>query len=89
MSIYKEVNIVYAAQICGIWMKENDSRNEIRARCPFCDTGKGKPTASINKHKNLFYCFRCSEGHGSISLFAKVTGSNTKQAYRELLEAAA
>ena len=77
------------AQICGIAVKHSTFKTERRARCPFCGTGKGKMTASINEVKNLFYCHRCGEGHNSISLYSKITGISTGQAFRELLDNAA
>jgi len=68
---------------------KNPDMPEIRCRCPFCDNGQGKLSASINKGKNLFYCFRCREGLNAVSLYAKVYGINTEGAYKELFENAA
>jgi len=69
-------------------MKHND-RSEIRCRCPFCDHGRGKLTASINTERGLFHCFRCGEGLNSISLYGKVFGMDTKSAHKELMDIAA
>ena len=46
-------------------------------------------TASINERKGLFYCFRCEEGFNAVTLYAKVYGTDTKEAYRELLDTVA
>jgi len=69
-------------------MKETN-RAEIRCRCPFCNHGSGKPTASINQDKGLFYCYRCGEGLNAVSLYATVYGTDTKDAYKELIGVAA
>jgi DNA primase len=69
-------------------MKESE-RTEIKCRCPFCDNGYGKMSASINTEKGVFHCFRCGEGLNSITLYAKIIGTNTKLAYKELLDFAA
>ena len=75
------------AKCCGIHMKD-PNRIEIRCRCPFCDP-RGKLTASINRDKGLFFCHYCGEGLNAISLYAKVYGTDTATAYKELLENAA
>ena len=62
---------------------------EIKCRCPFCDSGRGKMAASINVSKGLFYCFRCGEGLNAVTLYAKVYGTDTRAAYKELLNIAA
>ena len=46
-------------------------------------------TASINTDKGLFYCHRCGEGLNAVSLYAKVYGTSTQDAYKELLGIAA
>lgn len=46
-------------------------------------------TASINKDNDVFYCFQCKEGLNSVSLYAKITGTDTKMAYSELLDSVA
>jgi len=67
---------------------KDPSRTEIRCRCPFCDA-RGKLTASINRKKGLFFCHHCKEGLNAISLYAKINGTDTATAYKELLENAA
>ena len=69
-------------------MKDLD-KTEIRCRCPFCDRGQGKMTASINKDRGLFYCHRCEEGLNAVTFYAKIYGMSTKAAYLELLDSAA
>jgi len=83
--IYNEFSIVDVASDCGIHMKD-PNRTEIRCRCPFCDSGRRKLTASINKDKGLFYCHRCGEGLNAVSLYAKINGTDTLTAYNDLLE---
>jgi DNA primase len=64
-------------------------RAEVRCLCPFCGKGRsGKLTASINRYKGLFHCFRCGEGHSAVSLYAKIHGIDTTEAYMELLDRA-
>ena len=87
-NIYNEFSIVDVARDCNIHMKD-PSRSEVRCRCPFCDNGRGKLTASINKERGLFYCFRCGEGLNAVTLYAKINGTDTTTAYKELLENAA
>jgi len=68
---------------------KSSSGAETRCRCPFCDNGRGRMTASINKDNDVFYCFHCKEGLNSVSLYAKITGTDTKMAYSELLDSVA
>ena len=82
-----EISIITVAKLCNIHMKDK-GRAEIRCRCPFCDGGGQKLTASINTNKGLFYCHRCGEGLNAVSLYAKVYGTSTKAAYKELLDIA-
>ena len=84
-----EIPIIKVADICGIWLKHSGNSHEFRARCPFCNGQKNRPTASINTAKNVFYCHRCHEGHNAVSLYAKLVGTDNRQAYRELMEDAA
>lgn len=87
MKNFVEVSILDIVGRCGIWTKQNSNSEEIRARCPFCGGGrKEKPTASVNIKRNLFYCHRCGEGHNSLTLYAKLTGIGTKDAYREFAQ---
>lgn len=87
-NIYTEFSIVDVARECGIHMKD-PTRREIRCRCPFCGNGRGELAASINSDKGLFYCFRCDEGYNAVTLYAKIYGIDTKEAYNELLKIAA
>jgi len=68
---------------------KDQNRREIRCRCPFCDNGRGKPSASINSDKGLFYCHRCGEGLNAVTLYAKIRGTDNPTAYKELLDSAA
>jgi len=86
--IYTKFSIVDVALDCGIYMKD-PSCTEIRCRCPFCSNGRGKMTASINKDKGLFYCHRCGEGLNAITLYAKINGTNSSTAYKDLKDSAA
>jgi len=81
--IYNEFSIVDVARDCGIHIKD-PNRTEIRCRCPFCDNGRGKLTASINNDKGLFHCFRCDEGLNAVTLYAKINGTDAATAYKEL-----
>jgi len=40
----------------------------------------------INTAKNVYYCHRCNESGNSITLYAKLTGTDNKTAYRELTD---
>jgi len=86
--MYTQISIMEVAKLCNIHMKDSIGAEAI-CRCPFCDSGRGKLTASINKDKGLFYCFRCKEGYNSVSLYAKIFGIDSQKAYRELLDNAA
>ena len=88
MIISNEISIVDVAKSCGIHMKD-PNRTEIKCRCPFCANGRGKLTASINQEKGLFHCFRCKEGLNAITLYAKINGIDSSDAYKELLDGAA
>jgi len=61
-------------------------RAETRCRCPFCVTERGKMTATLNEYKGLFHCFRCNEGLNAVTLYAKIYGTSTQDAYKELLD---
>lgn len=94
-SINNKISILEVARLCNIYIKQS-SGAEARCLCPFCDCGngsggvngsrQGRPTASINETKGLFYCFRCEEGFNAVSLYARVYGVDVKVAYSELLD---
>ena len=87
MRCFITIPIIDVARECNIWTKANTNQLELPARCPFCGSGKKeKPTARINTERNLFFCHRCGEGHNSLTLYAKLTGMDTKGAYRELAQ---
>ena len=71
--MHNELSIMEVARLCNIHTKDT-AKAELRCRCPFCDRGRGKLTASINKNKGLFYCFRCGEGLNAVTLYSKVFG---------------
>ena len=83
MNKFTNIPIVDAAAICGMRIKNTD-KVEIHVTCPFC--GDNRKHASLNTNKNLFHCFKCGEGHNSITLYSKLVGVDTKVAYRELTE---
>jgi len=84
MIIYPKISILEVARRCNIHVKDS-GRAEVRCRCPFCDKGHGKPTASINESKGLFHCFRCGEGMNAVALYAKIYDTCTQTAYKELM----
>lgn len=43
-------------------------------------------TATLNEYKGLFHCFRCNEGLNAVTLYAKIYGTSTQDAYKELLD---
>ena len=85
ISIYTQILIVEVAKLCNIHMKD-PNKSEVRCRCPFCDKGYCKLTATINKEKGVFYCHKCKEGLNAVTLYAKIQGITATAAYKELLD---
>lgn len=83
-----QVSILQVAKSCGIRMKDTH-KTEAPCWCPFCGSNKARPTASINKDRGLFHCFRCGEGFNSLGLYCKITGASSREAYEELRNYAA
>jgi|GEM_PF-2007307 len=84
-NILTQFSIIEVARLCNIQIKEQ-SRAEIRCRCPFCNNKRNKMTASLNESKGLFHCFRCGEGFNAVSLYAEIYGIDTKEAYQDLMD---
>jgi hypothetical protein len=86
MSDIKEIHILDVADRLGLEPRPK-TRTEYVARCPICGD------SSNERHKHLYlnivedkyYCTRCGVGGYAIGLYAKATGIDTKEAYRELI----
>ena len=82
MLAFVEVPILFAATRCGIKIA-NFSRTEVTVNCPFCSDSKKH--LRLNTTKNVYHCHKCNESGNSITLYAKLTGTDNKTAYYELI----
>ena len=76
-----EISILESAARCGIKVIDC-GRAEMAVNCPFCNDRKKR--MYLNAAKNLFYCHNCGEYGNALTLYANLTGLDTKAAYREL-----
>ena len=81
MPDFVDIPILYAAAQCGIKIA-NSGKAEMTVDCPFCSDSKKH--LRLNTAKNVYHCHRCNESGNSITLYAKLTGTDNKTAYREL-----
>lgn len=58
---------------------------QVYADCPICGDRRGK--MNLNLTKNVWRCNYCGEGGGMLSLYAKVHGVSSSDAYLEICEA--
>ena len=77
-----EISVIRSAERCGIRINDS-SKIEVPVDCPFCNDSKQH--MSLNTIKNVFRCNRCGESGNSITLYSRLTGCTTKEAYRELV----
>lgn len=63
---------------------KKDAGKELLAICPFHEDTK--PSLSISKEKNLYYCFACNAGGNSINFVMKTLNLGFKDAVRHLCQ---
>lgn len=83
---YDKIPIVDTARRCGLVL---DSRtlhhSEVEASCPFCgDHGTGKYHLSLNTDTDQYRCNLCGASGNSVTLYARLMGVTTKEAYQAL-----
>ncbi len=83
---YDKIPIVDTARRCGLVL---DSRtlhhSEVEASCPFCgDHGSGKYHLSLNTDTDQYRCNLCGASGNSVTLYARLMGVTTKEAYQTL-----
>jgi len=83
MADFMEISIIDTAARCGIKFIDY-GRAEMSVNCPFCNDRKRR--MYLNAAKNLYYCHNCNEYGNAITLYAKLTGIDNKEAYRELTD---
>ncbi len=57
-------------------------------RCPFCGDSRKRDDHGhlyVEIRKNVWHCHRCGERGNALTLYARLTGQDTKSAYRELV----
>lgn len=84
--VYDKIPIVDTARRCGLVL---DSRtlhhSEVEASCPFCgDHGTGKYHLSLNTDTDQYRCNLCGARGNSVTLYARLMGVTTKEAYQAL-----
>ena len=73
---WTEFGILEVANICGLTIKDYSSgKQEIEARCPFCDDTKYH--LNLNRIKNQWLCFKCGERGNDVSLYSDCTEYQT------------
>jgi len=83
MADFMEISIIDTAARCGIKFIDY-GKAEMSVNCPFCNDRKRR--MYLNAANNLFYCHNCNESGNSITFYAKLTGLDNKQAYKELAD---
>lgn len=83
---YHKIPIVDTARRCGLVLDSRTlRRSEVEASCPFCgDHGSGKYHLSLNTDTDQYRCNLCGASGNSVTLYARVKGVTTKEAYRAL-----
>ena len=83
---FQRIPILEAARRCGLAIDSRTiRRTEVEASCPFCgDHGPGKHHLSMNTDMDVFRCNLCAASGNSVTLYAKLKGVSTKEAYRDL-----
>ena len=83
---FQRIPILEAARRCGLAIDGRTiRRTEVEASCPFCgDHGPGKHHLSMNTDMDVFRCNLCAASGNSVTLYAKLKGVSTKEAYRDL-----
>ena len=85
--VQKHINILNVAYHLDLEITENIGY-EYRAICPFCGYNKNSKiaTLSLNSNTNQYCCCRCGVGGYSIGLYARVKNTDTRTAYKELID---
>lgn len=80
---WTEFGVLEVADICGLTIKEYSlGKQEIEARCPFCDDTKYH--LNLNRIKNQWLCFKCGERGNDVSLYSRLHGISNAEAVKEL-----
>lgn len=84
--IYDKIPIVDTARRCGLVLDSRTlRREEVEASCPFCgDHGSGKHHLSLNTATDQYRCNLCGASGNSVTLYARIMGVSTKEAYQAL-----
>lgn len=82
MADYVDISILEAAARCGIKVIDS-GKAEVTVNCPFC--GDNKKHLRLNTAKNVYYCHRCNASGNAVTLYAKLSGTDNKTAYCELV----
>lgn len=82
---YEKIPIVETARRCGLVLDSRTlRRSEVEASCPFCGDHKGKHHLSLNTGTDQFRCNLCGTSGNSVTLYARLNGVTTKEAYQAL-----
>lgn len=86
--VYDKIPIVDTARRCGLVLDSRTlRREEVEASCPFCgDHGAGKHHLSLNTVTDQYRCNLCGASGNSVTLYARLMGVSTKEAYLALKE---
>ena len=80
---YVDFDILKVAERCGIEIyNPSIGRNEVLAKCPFCDDSHYHLSFKIPT--NQFRCNRCDESGNAVMLYSKIFNSGNFEAYKEL-----
>lgn len=86
--VYDKIPIVDTARRCGLVLDSRTlRREEVEASCPFCgDHGAGKHHLSLNTVTDQYRCNLCGASGNSVTMYARLMGVSTKEAYQALKE---
>ena len=88
---YTYIDVVDTAILCGLDIKQTTiGRDEVAARCPYCDDYKYRFYLSRKPDNSAFWCHNCGATGNAVTLYADFNPQGRRltnyEAYKELLE---
>ena len=91
MKNYIYIDVVDTAILCGLDIKQSTlDREDVAARCPYCDDYKYRFYMSRKADNSAFWCHNCGSTGNAVTLYADFNPQGRRltnyDAYKELLE---
>lgn len=83
---FLEFDILEVARRCGIPIIKQLPDGQWLARCPFCGDSRRENHGhlTLDPRTGRYHCKKCWEGGYAVGLYARIRGTDTKTAYKEL-----